>query len=214
MSGRGRSNAADGRFGEGDKVEVLSSEEGFSDAWASANVVGPCKGGWLVEYTKFVDGDGQQLREKVRCAPCDLQSAQTSSAHAQRTHTHVGAGWLSDGCSAPLDAGGKRFSVCGRSGRCGRRISSADSDARDACHGCGLAGLSARSSPHMVYALAVSLGSLLSCRPQVPQHRLRHVPLFPTAFKVVEGMRVEGYLHDCWWPGEVVEQVRRAPWCV
>ena len=37
-------------------------------------------------------------------------------------------------------------------------------------------------------------------------HRLRHVPLFPTIFNPGPGVRVEGYLHDCWWPGEVVEQ--------
>lgn len=66
MSSRGRSGATDGRFMEGDKVEVLSSEEGFSDAWATAVVVSPCKGGWLVEYSKFIDADGKQLREKVR----------------------------------------------------------------------------------------------------------------------------------------------------
>ena len=39
----------------------------------------------------------------------------------------------------------------------------------------------------------------------VPQHRLRHVPLFPASFNVHLGLRVEGYLHDCWWPGEVAE---------
>lgn len=37
-------------------------------------------------------------------------------------------------------------------------------------------------------------------------HRLRHVPIFPVLFNPGPGVRVEGYLHDCWWPGEVVEQ--------
>lgn len=55
-----------GKFCENDRVEVLSSEDGFSDAWATATVLGPCKGGWLVEYSKFIDSDGKQLREKVR----------------------------------------------------------------------------------------------------------------------------------------------------
>ena len=41
---------------------------------------------------------------------------------------------------------------------------------------------------------------------QVLSHRLRHVPLFPATFNPEPGLRVEGYLHDCWWPGEVVEQ--------
>ncbi|KAL1518880.1 hypothetical protein AB1Y20_003157 [Prymnesium parvum] len=104
MSNRGRAPYADGRFSEGDKVEVLSTEEGFSNAWATAILVSPCKGGWLVEYSRFVDGDGKQLREKV------------------------------------------------------------------------------------------------------PLHRLRHIPLFPSAFNPECGMRVEGYFHDCWWPGELVEQ--------
>ena len=49
---------------------------------------------------------------------------------------------------------------------------------------------------------------------QVPQHRLRHVPLFPTNFNPAPGLRVEGYLHDCWWPGEVVEQHYRKGWRV
>ena len=40
---------------------------------------------------------------------------------------------------------------------------------------------------------------------KVPQHRLRHVPLFPACFNVHLGLRVEGFLHDCWWPGEVAE---------
>jgi hypothetical protein len=35
---------------------------------------------------------------------------------------------------------------------------------------------------------------------------MRHVPLFPASFNVCAGLRVEGYLSDCWWPGEVVEQ--------
>ena len=90
-----------------DKVEVHSSEEGFSDAWATAIVVGEDnkgKGQWLVEYTKFVNADGSALREKV-----------------------------------------------------------------------------------------------------MPD-RLRHVPQFPITFNPGPGLRIEGYLHDCWWPGEVVEQ--------
>ena len=57
------------KFTTGDKVEVLSSEEGFSDAWATATIVAHAKGSWLVEYNKFVDGDGKSLREKVRALP-------------------------------------------------------------------------------------------------------------------------------------------------
>ena len=34
-----------GKFLADDKVEVLSSEEGFSDAWAAGIVIGPTKGG-------------------------------------------------------------------------------------------------------------------------------------------------------------------------
>ena len=45
--------------------------------------------------------------------------------------------------------------------------------------------------------------------PQVAPHRLRHVPLFPAIFNPGPGVRIEGYLHDCWWPGEVVEQHHR-----
>lgn len=44
---------------------------------------------------------------------------------------------------------------------------------------------------------------------QVATHRLRHAPLFPSQFNPSPGLRVEGYLHDCWWPGEVVEQHHR-----
>ena len=93
-----------GKFSVDDKVEVLSSEEGFSDAWALATVIGIAKGRVLVEYSKFVDEAGGAIREKV----------------------------------------------------------------------------------------------LL--------HRLRHVPLFPANFNVNIGLRVEGHLQDCWWPGEVAEQ--------
>ena len=46
----------------------------------------------------------------------------------------------------------------------------------------------------------------------MPQHRLRHVQLFPTNFNPAPGLRVEGDLHDCWWPGEVVEQHYRKGW--
>ena len=35
------------------------------------------------------------------------------------------------------------------------------------------------------------------------------MPLFPAEFNPGPGARVEGYLHDCWWPGEVVEQHHR-----
>ena len=100
-----------GKFSTDDKVEVLSSEEGFSDAWAAATVIAPTKAhgavvtnSLVVEYNKFVDETGSAMREKV------------------------------------------------------------------------------------------------------PIHRLRHVPLFPTSFNVNVGLRVEGYLHDCWWPGEIAEQ--------
>ena len=54
-----------GKFAVEDKVEVLSSEEGFSDAWALATVSGISKQGVLVEYSKFVDEDGRAIREKV-----------------------------------------------------------------------------------------------------------------------------------------------------
>lgn len=58
-----------GSFAPGEKVEVLSEEEGFSSAWATGTVVSRSQGGlWLVEYSKFVDGDGKALREKVRGA--------------------------------------------------------------------------------------------------------------------------------------------------
>ena len=93
-----------GKFSVDDKVEVLSSEEGFSDAWALATVVGIAKGRVLVEYGKFVDDAGGAIREKIL------------------------------------------------------------------------------------------------------QHRMRHVPLFPANFNVTLGLRVEGHLQDCWWPGEVAEQ--------
>ena len=54
-------------FSQGDRVEVLSEEEGFSSAWAAGTLVSLLKGGlWLVEYSKFIDGDGKALREKVR----------------------------------------------------------------------------------------------------------------------------------------------------
>ena len=33
------------------------------------------------------------------------------------------------------------------------------------------------------------------------------MPLFPSSFNIDCGLRVEGYLNDCWWPGEVVELV-------
>lgn len=55
-------------FSVGDKVEVLSSEDGFSDAWATATLASQSKGDWLVEYSKFVDADGKLLREKVKGA--------------------------------------------------------------------------------------------------------------------------------------------------
>jgi hypothetical protein len=71
-----------GKFAENDRVEVLSSEDGFSDAWATATVIGPCKGGWQVEYSKFVDGDGKQLREKVHtsCACLCIARAMPTEA--------------------------------------------------------------------------------------------------------------------------------------
>lgn len=50
--------------------------------------------------------------------------------------------------------------------------------------------------------------------PQVTTDRLRHVPLFPATFNPSPGLRVEGYLHDCWWPGEVVESNYRKGWRV
>ena len=84
-SGRNSSGrAVHGNFSAGDKVEVLSSEEGFSDAWAQATVAGQCKGGWQVEYSKFVGEDGKLLREKVRpCRPM-LRSGGGLLAHRPR----------------------------------------------------------------------------------------------------------------------------------
>ena len=50
-----------------DKVEVLSSEEGFAEAWAHAVIVSHYKGGEVVEYSKFVSSEtGRNLKEKVR----------------------------------------------------------------------------------------------------------------------------------------------------
>ena len=49
----------------------------------------------------------------------------------------------------------------------------------------------------------------VAIREKVPPHRLRHVPLYPASFNVHIGLRVEGYLHDCWWPREVVEMHAR-----
>ena len=63
----GASAGRPGVFASGDRVEVLSSEEGFSDAWATATTISRSKGSnWLVEYNKFVDGDGKCLRELAR----------------------------------------------------------------------------------------------------------------------------------------------------
>jgi len=56
------------QFTVAERVEVLSSEDGFSDAWASATIVsvGARGSGWNVEYVRFVDADGVKLKEKVR----------------------------------------------------------------------------------------------------------------------------------------------------
>eukprot|EP00965_Chrysotila_dentata_P260847 6214053-Pleurochrysis_carterae.AAC.8 len=60
------SRSAGRSFGTSDRVEVLSREEGFVDAWATASIVSATKEGrWLVEYAKFVDANGKLLREKV-----------------------------------------------------------------------------------------------------------------------------------------------------
>ena len=54
-------------FSVDDKVEVLSSEEGFAEAWAHAVIVSHYKGGEVVEYSKFVSSEtGRNLKEKVR----------------------------------------------------------------------------------------------------------------------------------------------------
>ena len=67
MSRREKDRSVQGSISSGDRVEVLSSEEGFSDAWATATCVGRCpNGAWQVEYAKFVDADGKALKEKVR----------------------------------------------------------------------------------------------------------------------------------------------------
>ena len=44
---------------------AAAPSQGFSDAWATATVVSAGKDGCYVEYSKFVDGSGKQLREKV-----------------------------------------------------------------------------------------------------------------------------------------------------
>ena len=55
------------KFSVDDKVEVLSSEEGFAEAWAHAVIVSHYKGGEVVEYSKFVSSEtGRNLKEKVR----------------------------------------------------------------------------------------------------------------------------------------------------
>ena len=46
---------------------------------------------------------------------------------------------------------------------------------------------------------------------QVPAYRLRHVPLFPTNFNPAPGLRVEGYLHDCWWLARALTQMPSLP---
>ena len=98
MSGKARSGASDGRISDGDKVEVLSSEDGFSDAWATAVVVGPSKGGWLVEYSKFVDGDGKLLREKVRMRAVRFKAPQAAIgaafAHVWSRGLELVGGWV------------------------------------------------------------------------------------------------------------------------
>ena len=77
-----------GVFSAGDRVEVLSSEEGFSDAWAAANVISQHKGGLTVEYSKFVDADGTLLREKVRYASsCCCRDWQPGGCQVLDVHT-------------------------------------------------------------------------------------------------------------------------------
>lgn len=93
MSSKASSGAGKtGSFGSGDRVEVLSSEEGFSDAWATAVCVSQSKGDWQVEYSKFVDADGKQLREKARAYPACLPTASddVNPTAAQREAKHEG----------------------------------------------------------------------------------------------------------------------------
>ena len=72
MSRREKDRSVQGSISSGDRVEVLSSEEGFSDAWATATCVGRCpNGAWQVEYAKFVDADGKALKEKVSSDEAD-----------------------------------------------------------------------------------------------------------------------------------------------
>ena len=126
------------KFSVDDKVEVLSSEEGFAEAWAHAVIVSHYKGGEVVEYSKFVSSEtGRNLKEKVRALEPVMLWPPPPPQRAQSGHHHAD-----------------------------------------------------RRPP----------------APQVPHHRLRHVPVFPSTFAVREGVMVEGYLHDCWWPGEVVEE--------
>ena len=83
---RGNTSFVHGRYLAGDKVEVLSSEEGFSDAWATATVVSKSAAGYLVEYSKFVDGDGKPLREKVRIFSRRRRATSTRPCHARHHH--------------------------------------------------------------------------------------------------------------------------------
>ena len=57
-------------------------------------------------------------------------------------------------------------------------------------------------------------GDGMPLREKVTTNRLRHVPLFPATFNPSLGLCVEGYLHDCWWPGEIVEVNYRKGWRV
>ena len=76
MSKSSRNAPSHGTFAPGEKVEVLSEEEGFSSAWATGTVISHSKGGgFLVEYSKFVDADGKALREKVRQAADPARAA-------------------------------------------------------------------------------------------------------------------------------------------
>ena len=87
-----------GKFATDDKVEVLSSEEGFSDAWAAASVVSTSKTGVLVEYTKFVDEemkntvagkDASKLEKKLSAAVANLEAAHAKLLEVQKQKAAV-----------------------------------------------------------------------------------------------------------------------------
>ena len=86
MSSRGEKESTSRllhKFSVDDKVEVLSSEEGFAEAWAHAVIVSHYKGGEVVEYSKFVSSEtGRNLKEKVRASTSHALATAASAARA------------------------------------------------------------------------------------------------------------------------------------